>query len=174
MNADNFFYFGAIIRPHGIEGAIVAALDVDHPGSYANLNTAYIELNDELVPFTIKEISVNDNTALIQFKNVNSAGDAELIIGNEIYLPIEKLPHLEGNQFYYHEIKGFQLIDKLFGAVGEIVQVFDMPQQGIAQVFYNNREVLIPLKDDFIDSIDRANKNLYMNLPDGLIQVYLS
>lgn len=173
ISIDNCFYFGEVVRKHGVNGAVQVALDVDNPDYYLNLDTALLYLNDALVPFSIAEIVIQRGFALIQFENVNDEEAAELISGCEVYLPLEKLPPLNGNEFYYHEVIGFTVTDKTFGEVGTIAQIFDMPQQAVAQVFHSDKEVLIPLKKDFVERIDRQGKTLFMILPDGLIEIYL-
>lgn len=173
ISIENCFYFGEVVRKHGVEGAVIVALDVDHPQHYLNLDSALLYLNDALVPFFIAQLSLQNGAALIQFENVGDTEAAELLLGCEVYLPLEKLPALNDNEFYYHEVIGFMVTDKSFGEVGTIEQIFDMPQQAVAQVFHGEKEVLIPLKKDLVERIDREGKNLFMILPDGLVEIYL-
>jgi 16S rRNA processing protein RimM len=44
-----------------------------------------------------------------------------------------------------------------------------MPQQEIAVVVYQNKEVLIPLNEKLIVSIDEDKKVILMDLPEGLL-----
>jgi 16S rRNA processing protein RimM len=39
---------------------------------------------------------------------------------------------------------------------------------------YQNAEILIPVTDQIVLNLDTEKKELYTNLPDGLIEVYLS
>ncbi|MEO8147286.1 MAG: ribosome maturation factor RimM [Bacteroidia bacterium] len=174
IQKDDCFYFGIVMRAHGRDGTVVVAMDVDQPDYYKSLNEAYIFLNDTLVRFAITAFNIQRDAALIRFENVNNHDDAALITGCEIYLPLTKLPPLTGNQFYFHEIIGYTLIDNNFGEVGTVNQIFDMPQQAIAQVFHGDKEVLVPLKLDMVTEIDRVNKKLVMSLPEGLVELYIS
>ena len=64
--------------------------------------------------------------------------------------------------------------DKNHGELGEIIEVHEYPQQYIATVPYRFREVMFPLNDEIIQSIDEEQKILYIRLPDGLLEVYLN
>jgi 16S rRNA processing protein RimM len=59
------------------------------------------------------------------------------------------------------------------GDVGEIVEVRPMPAQDVLVVIHRQREVLIPIHDDFIEAIDYENRLFLTQLPEGLIAVYL-
>ena len=174
ISKDQCFHFGKIVRAHGVEGAVISALDVDPDEYYSTIKTVLIDLNNALVPFAIEQITIQNNTAILFFESVADAEGAALLAGHEMYLPLTELPVLAGNGFYFHEVTGFTIIDSAFGEVGSIAQVYDMPQQAMAQVFYGDKEVLIPLIQVFVDAIDREKKQLLMTLPDGLISLYIS
>ena len=83
------------------------------------------------------------------------------------------MPKLEGNAFYYHEIIGFHIVDENFGSVGLISGVNDSSAQVLFEIDRNGIEILIPLNDDIISSVDRTNKTVTVNTPPGLIDLYL-
>lgn len=174
ISKDQCFYFGKIIRAHGVEGAVISVLDVDPDEHYSTIKSVLVDLNNALVPFSIEQISIQNNSAILFFESVADAEGAALLAGHEMYLPLTELPVLTGNGFYFHEVIGFTIIDSEFGEVGSIVQIYEMPQQAIAQVFHGEKEVLIPLIQVFVNAVDRVNKQLHMTLPDGLISLYIS
>ena len=45
--------------------------------------------------------------------------------------------------------------------------------QIILQTKVDNKEVLIPLSEDFITEVDEQNKKIAFDLPPGLIDIYL-
>jgi len=79
-----------------------------------------------------------------------------------MYLPLDQLPPLSGNQFYYHEITGMKLMDDTFGEIGTVSEVLEYSNQAIIQTFYK-----------IIHHVDRENNTLHLNLPEGLLDVYL-
>ena len=83
------------------------------------------------------------------------------------------LPKLEGNKFYFHEVIGFEVEDKRLGIVGEIQSINDTTAQPLFEVLNDGIEILIPMIDHFLVKIDRENKKVIMDLPEGLIEMYL-
>ena len=94
-------------------------------------------------------------------------------MGCELYLPLSFLPKLEGNQFYYHEVIGFEIEDQRLGVFGKIVSINDSTAQPLFEVLNGAVEMLIPMIDHFLVKIDRENKKVIMNLPEGLVEMYL-
>jgi 16S rRNA processing protein RimM len=149
-------------------------LDTDEPELYENLESVLVEMNKNLIPFFIENSSLHKNDFLrVKFEEVDSEEEADSIIGCEIYLPLTMLPKLEGNKFYFHEVIGFKVEDKRLGIVGEIVSINDTTAQPLFEVLNNGVEILIPMIDHFLLEIDRKNKKVVMDLPEGLIEMYL-
>jgi 16S rRNA processing protein RimM len=83
------------------------------------------------------------------------------------------LPKLTGNKFYFHEVIGFEVEDKRLGVVGKIESINDTTAQPLFEVLNGEIEILIPMIDHFLVKIDRENKKVIMDLPEGLIEMYL-
>ena len=83
------------------------------------------------------------------------------------------LPELEGDQFYFHEITGFTVIDQNYGEVGIIKSINDNTAQALFEIMQGDKEILIPVNDDFIKKVDKENKQILLETPPGLIDIYL-
>ena len=92
---------------------------------------------------------------------------------SECYLPLTFLPELEDNKFYFHEIIGFKVEDNNFGHVGVIKGVNDSTSQSLFEIDRDGIEILIPMNDEFISKVDKVNKIIFVDTPEGLIDLYL-
>lgn len=172
MNIEDCYYLGKITKTWGVKGQLVLFLDVDEPESYAELDSAFVEVKGQLVPYFFSIDSMNGNKAVATFEDL-SADQAAALVGHEMYLPLSMLPKLEGNQFYFHEIKGFKVVDSVYGDIGVLEQVIDYPAQPLFQIMKNGVEVLIPVVDQVIDKVDRKLKTIFITAPNGLVELYL-
>jgi len=172
MNKENCFYLGKIVKPFSFKGELVAFLDVDNPLEYAKLDGVYIEINDRLVLYEIDTMRINNNKAFVRFKDT-SVEDSGRLVGKNLYLPLELLPELTGTKFYYHEVTGFKVYDTAFGLVGTITEIIDNSSQALFVIDNNGKEILIPIIDQIILSLDRKQKSITITAPEGLIELYL-
>ncbi|MCF6170118.1 MAG: ribosome maturation factor RimM [Bacteroidales bacterium] len=173
-NFADYYFLGKIFKPNGYRGKVNAWLDVDDPSEYESLQMVFLALNGTLVPYFIDSIHILNNKAVIRFQDFDSIEKAEQVNNAEMYLPLADLPKLSGNKFYFHEIIGFVVLDKTRGELGEIRQIFDYPNQAVMQVFYEGKEVLIPINPNVILHLDREKKEILVDAPEGLIDLYLS
>ena len=110
---------------------------------------------------------------MVYFEDVADVDSAASLTNYNLYLPLSNLPVLEGNKFYFHEIIDFLLIDESFGEIGKIKEILEYPNQALFQTFYKEKEVLVPVNDLFIKNVDRKKKEILLNLPEGLLDVYI-
>lgn len=174
MNKDDYYYLGKILKTHGNKGQVIVQMDVDDPEEYLEMESVYLDLHGEWIPFFIENLELKHNRkALIQFQDFATIEDAESLAGLEMYLPITELPALKGNQFYYHEIIGFAVTDVKHGDIGVVEDILDLPHQALFQIRFGEKEILIPVVDEVIQKVDKKKKHLYIQAPDGLIEIYL-
>lgn len=174
MRKEDCFYLGKIAKKFSFKGEVLIYLDTDEPELYENLESMFVECGKHLIPFFIENSSLHKNDFLrVRFEDVKTEEEADEIVGNAIYLPLKMLPKLTGNKFYFHEVIGFKVEDKRLGIVGEIQSINDTSAQPLFEVLNGDTEILIPMIDHFLVKIDRENKKVLMDLPEGLIEMYL-
>ena len=173
MKKEDCFYLGKIVRKYSFKGELLAKLDTDQPELYEHLDAMFVQVRNNLIPFFIEKSQLHKSDLLrIKFEDVDTEADADALMKSELYLPLEFLPKLEGNKFYFHEVIGFKINDKNFGEVGTIKAINDSTAQALFEVDRNGVEVLIPMNDEFILKVDREAKTVLVETPEGLINLY--
>ena len=174
MRKEDCFYLGKIAKKFSFKGEVLIYLDTDEPELYENMESVFVEFNKNLVPFFIENSSIHKNDFLrVQFEDVDNEEEADKLLGAAVYLPLSLLPKLEGNKFYFHEVIGFEIEDLRIGVFGKIQSINDSTAQPLFEVLNGDVEILVPMIDHFLVKIDRENKKVIMNLPEGLVEMYL-
>ena len=173
MDIDACFQLGHVTKLHGLNGEVSIHLDVDYPKDYEKLESVFVEINNRLVPFFVRSLRVTKDKATVKFEDTDSIEQAQRLIKCRIFLPLGQLPNLESNQFYFHEIIGFQVIDTVLGKLGHVKMVYDSPNQDLIAMEYKDREVLIPVIDEIVLGVDREESIIRTTLPDGLLDIYM-
>ncbi len=174
MNRDDFYYLGKIKKTSGYKGNLVFFFDVDDISYYKELEAVFVKINEELIPFAINSLQIKDNkSAFVKLEDIDSEDQAAVLTGQELYLPLSFLPPLSGNKFYYHEVIGFDVVDITNGNIGKIESFIEQAAQALFIIKYNEKEILIPVADNIIKKVDRTNRIIEIEAPDGLIDIYL-
>ncbi|MCS6795416.1 MAG: ribosome maturation factor RimM [Raineya sp.] len=176
MTRDECFELGKILKTHALYGEVSVFLDVDYPEDYENLQEVWVEIEEVLQRFEVEQVRLLPNkpqTALLKLKSIDSIEQAQEIVGFKLFLPLSFLPELGEKQFYFHEIIGFLVVDKNLGELAQVRDVYTTSQTALLAIDYKNKEVLIPINDEVILQVDRKNQKLHVELPNGLLEVYL-
>ncbi|WP_419213655.1 ribosome maturation factor RimM [Maribacter sp. X9] len=175
MRKEDCFYLGKIVSKYSFKGEVLVKLDTDDPEIYENMESVFVSLGNNLVPFFIKRCRLHKSDLLrIDFEEVKSESDADRIMRSALYLPLTQLPKLTGDKFYYHEVIGFDMVDAVHGNIGVIQSINDTTAQALFEVQKEDKQLLIPMNDDIITKVDRDNKTIYVRTPEGLVELYLS
>ncbi|MEQ9165288.1 MAG: ribosome maturation factor RimM [Fulvivirga sp.] len=174
MNIDACYQLGYVIKKHGVKGEVSVLLDVDFPEEYSELESVFVEINQKLVPFFIEAIQIRDDKAVIKFEDIDDGPAADELKAKRVFLPLSTLPELDPGKFYYHQVVGYTVKDQTLGEVGIITGIFTSNMQDLITVDHDGTEILIPINDDIVHDADHENKILNVDLPEGLMDVYLS
>lgn len=174
MKKENCFYLGKIVSKYSFKGELLVKLDTDEPDLYDNLDAIFIDLRGNLVPFFVESSQLHKSNLLrLKFEDVDTEADADALMKTDLYLPLNLLPKLEGNKFYFHEVIGFKVLDTNYGDVGILKGINDSTAQALFEIDKDGIEILIPMNDEFIVKVDRKNKTIEVSTPEGLIDLYL-
>jgi 16S rRNA processing protein RimM len=172
MEHDGFYLLGSIYRTHGVKGNVIVRIDVDQPAAYKKLQAAFLDLNGKLQEFKVTSTSILNDQLILHLEGIEDMDEAEKLIRVNIFLPMTELPKLKGKKIYLHEAVGMTVMDATEGELGIIEKIYDLPEQPMASVPIGGKELLFPLIAAFIERVDRVNKVLYVNLPEGLVAIY--
>ena len=174
MRKEDCFYLGKIVSKYSFKGEVFAKIDTDEPELYENMESVFVSMRNNLVPFFIDRCRLHKSSLLrIDFEEVKSEAAADALMGSELYLPLSFLPELKGNKFYFHEIIGFAMQDEVHGDIGTITAVNDTTSQALFEVQKGDKQLLIPITDEIITEVDRKNKTISVSTPEGLVALYM-
>lgn len=174
MKQEDAFYIGYITKTKGLKGEVQVFFEYDSP-ELLDLDVVFAEINGKMVPFFTASYKLHTNsTGNFFFDDVDHIDQAQALVRKKIYLPADKMPDRSEDEFHYNDLKGFIVIDKTQGELGEIIEINEYPQQFVATVHYKFTDIMFPLNEDIITGIDEEEGKVNVDLPDGLLEIYLS
>jgi len=170
MKQTDCYQLGEVIKTHALNGEVSILLDVDFPEQYENMESIFLLLGGNLVPFFIESIQINSNKALVKLEDVDSLEDASKLVKAQIYLPLSQLPKLPEGQYYYHDLVGTEVFEKS-ALLGNVKEVIDLGGNQLLSVVKDKTEFLVPLTDEIVREVDLTEKKIEVELPEGLLDI---
>lgn len=172
MNINETFYIGYITKTHGLKGEMQLFFEFEDY-TELELDVLFLEIDKKLVPYFIDSIKLQKNrTAYLSLEDIDHIDKAQALLKKKVYLPNDKMPERDPDDFRYTDLVGFLVFDELEGEIGEIIDVQEFPQQFIATVDFGGKELMFPLSEDLILGIDEEEQVIEVELPEGLVDVY--
>lgn len=172
MTIEESFYIGYVSKTRGLKGEVQLFFEFDDYDEL-ELDVIFLEVNKKLVPYFVENIKLqNNSTAYATFEDVDHIDKAQPLVRRKMYLPNDKMPERDPEDFRYTDLVGYLVIDEEHGELGEIIEVREMPQQFIATVDMDGKELMFPLSEDLILDIDMDEEVIEVDLPEGLVDLY--
>lgn len=184
MNLDNSFVFiGKLTRPHGIHGEICA--------QYFAESFDYLKKNQILLkagklppkPCVVKSFKEQGNILILKIQDINTRTEAELYRNYDIVIDEKLLSQKDKNTMdtntddedapYLHHLIGATAFYHTTN-LGKIEEIAFPAGQEIWFIRNGSTEILYPAVSQFIDYYDLDNNAVYLNPPDGLLEIYLN
>ena len=164
---------GKIVATHGLTGSVIMTHIIGHSKWLKKEDILFVEMNkDSQIPFFITDLKApKEGEYVLNFEDTNTVEAAKRLVGKHVYVKEDVLSkHATDSPLLWI---GFDVMDKQQGPLGRIEDMIQMPSQWLAKITYKDKEVLLPLIEQTIESVDLKKKTLRVDLPDGLLEVYL-
>jgi 16S rRNA processing protein RimM len=160
---------GFISKLNGFKGELVLITEVD---DVVDEEFLFMKMDGIPVPFFVEDIFEKSGNFIVKLEDVNDEFFAQRFLNHDVFVE-RKSRKKNIETFSSHELINYHIIDTVFGDLGPIVRIDNFPQQEIAICILKEKEIMIPLNDEFIDEIDDDQMRIAMTLPEGLINLYL-
>jgi 16S rRNA processing protein RimM len=168
-----YFKIGKLAASHGLNGDLVLQHSLGKKTSLKGLETIFIETTKEnFIPYFIEKTSIkNDEQVFIKLEGIDNKETARKLTPKEVWLSEDDFSKFAAKAAPI-SLLGYTIVDGE-EKLGEVIEVIEQPHQVLCTILYKGKEAFIPIHDESLEKMDKKNKILHVNLPDGLLDVYL-
>lgn len=167
-----FFLLGKTLKSHGTSGQLRLLVEDKLKGYFTPSENIFLEINGSKVPFKINDVS-EEAHFVIALQDVNSKEFSDTLTNKEIWIPIDKIKarHQNAPKNLKDVWFDYFILDQATLQTFPILRTEEFPQQLMAVIERNGKEIYVPLHEQLISSIDRKEKIIYMKIPEGLLDL---
>ena len=104
-------------------------------------------------------------------EGLSNRNQSEALIGKEVFIDNDFFDSEDGESIFLSEIENFLVVDESVGNLGRIIGFSSNTIQDLLIIKYNEREIEVPFVNEFVKEIDYHKEIIYMNLPEGLLEI---
>ncbi|MCK9638717.1 MAG: ribosome maturation factor RimM [Prolixibacteraceae bacterium] len=171
----DFLPIGTIVKPHGLRGEVVLEIEEGYEDALEDPEYLLVEVEGGLVPFFVSEDGVRFRTSTslsLAFDDLNSVEKVRPYCGCKIFVH-KDIDTEEGSGEEFNELIGMTVFDEERGKLGKVSRVDNFSGNIVLTILYKSREILVPLSEELIVRFDEEKRELHLDCPEGLIELYL-
>lgn len=164
-------------KTYGVKGELKLNVEDKYLEDLSQAEVLFLNLSGRKIPHFVEYINF-ENPFFIKFEDYDSKEAAIELTGVEIFMresdllaEEEKVFEIPDNGLFYEKYIGYQIKDQTAGVLGAIEEIVAYPQQEMAALTINEKEVLIPLNEQLIVEVKEEEKMIEMDLPEGLLEL---
>jgi 16S rRNA processing protein RimM len=168
-----------LVRPQGRDGEIIADILTDFPERFSERRHLFLLSSDgkSSRPIELEEHWLHKGRVVMKFAGINSISDADTLRGLDVAIPRDQRAPLEGDSIYIDDLIGCHIIDTGPANAGDIGAISTVDREItstpllIVKAKGSKEEILIPFAKAYLRKIDLEQKQIEMNLPEGLLTI---
>ena len=162
-------------KTYGVQGEVKLKIEDDYLESLAQAEVLFLAIDGRKIPHFIEYINF-DPPFVIKFEEYDTRESALDLTGREIFLRLSDLCEIQAPMepsaaTSFQSLTGYTIVDRSSGWKGRIKRVVEYPQQVMGIVEDQEKEILIPLIDQLIVAIQEGQKEILMDLPEGILDL---
>lgn len=169
-----YFKIGKLVTVVGLKGELLLKHTLGKKTSLKGLQAIFIEeKKDSFLPWFIEsgKIKTEEETYL-KLEGINTREAAAKLTQKEVWLAEPDFKKFAAKSAPV-SLLGYTIINDT-EPIGEILEVIEQPHQVLCRLEIKNKEALIPLNESTLQKIDHKKKLVIVELPDGLLDIYLT
>ena len=166
-----FVQVASLGKTKGIDGAVRLKARDELLEQIATHEFLFIEIEGNKVPIRVADYEMSGDL-YIYFDGLETKEAAAAVVGKPVYVPEDEFVPVEkkASDLQFAHLVDYTIVNAET-EIGRIAEVREFPQQEIAVVITSEGEVMIPMHDDLIQSVDEGSKLVRMVLPEGLLDL---
>ena len=171
MEKSSLFYLGFVSKKIGFRGKISIKIENGNPNSYLDIDFIYVEIENQLIPYKVVGTNSKKNTFLeLKIDELDNEEKINHLLKKNIFLD-KKYLKVDTEKTKFDELVNFSAYNskKLIGSISEILSL--NTQNLMIIETEEKKEFFIPLVSDFIKKVDKKNRIVFFQLPDGLVDL---
>ena len=169
-----YFKIGKLVAVHGLKGELLLKHELGKKTSLKGLQAIFIEeKKNSFLPLFIESAKIkSEDEIYIKLEGVNTREAAIKLGKKEIWVPGTDFKKM-ASKTASASLLGYTIINNN-ESLGEILELIEQPHQLLCRLDIKGKEVLIPLHEGSLQKINHKKKEILVNLPDGLLEIYLT
>ncbi|MBS1582126.1 MAG: 16S rRNA processing protein RimM [Bacteroidetes bacterium] len=173
MDTDSLHFLGRLGKPWGHQGELTVHLEGIDLDDIVHMGALFVDIEGQKVPFFFSHLRDQGRVGvLVKFDEFHDPQSAGILVGRDIYAPPGHLADASDESWDPDEFIGMLVKDEAHGDLGEVTAIEGTDKNPVLVILQGEQEVMVPLVEEMIVSMDLEERSMTIRTPEGLIDLY--
>lgn len=150
---------GRVVSTHGLKGEVKFWYYNENKEEFYRYSSFLFQDGNKWTGLTPERIRLQKGFFFIKFQDRDCIEKVSPLINLELFVREEDLPLLDSDEYYEYQLIGLDVVNQADELIGKLVSIIHTKANDI-MVVKGKREVLIPMVDTYIISIDLKESSI--------------
>ncbi len=152
---------------HGVRGAVKLWTFTEDPLAVRHYGP--LMTKDGARQFEVTHVREAKDHLVATLKGIATREDAERLNGLELYIPREKLPATDGNEYYHADLIGLAAVTSADAPLGRVIAIHNFGAGDIIEIAPpQGATMLLPFTNAVVPTVDIAGGRVVIELPEEI------
>lgn len=168
-----YFKIGKIVSAFGLKGELILKHNLGKKSALKGLQAIFIEERKEsFIPYFMETARIkSDEEVYLKLQDLDTREVAIKLAQKEVWLTEADFKKYSAKSSPIN-LLGFEIVEDR-KVLGKILEIIEQPHQLLCRIEISGKEAFIPLHEQTIRKIDKKSRQVVVELPEGLLDIYL-
>jgi len=167
LNSD-YLRIGAVVRAHGVRGAIKVVPTTDDPRRFLDLAEVFVEQGGSYRPVAVLQAQLLNDGVSLQLAGIDTRDEAEKLRGAYLCVDRAHAVTLAPDSYFVADLVGCEALDTAGRRLGRVTDVLSLPANDVYEI--DGGRLLVPALKRVLATVDLAGKRIVFDA-DALAEV---
>jgi 16S rRNA processing protein RimM len=170
-----FYLVGRVRRAHGIRGELVVESLTDEPDAvFASGRRVFVGTADGALVKPPRELHVKRSSPfkgglIVAVEGLDDRSAAELLREHTLLVPDDEIAPPGEDEVFLHDIVGMRVVHANGEPIGEVSEVFELPQGIVIEVRRAGDTVMLPFDERTVTAMDAEARVITVDPLEGML-----
>ena len=172
MNSiENLIPIGKVLKAHGLKGELkISLFDISSKILLEGINLWFYK-NNSYQNYKLEKLRGSSKNIIVKLSEINDRNNVVAFLNKKIFLSKNDYPEPDKNNYHLSDLINLEIFDENNNSYGFVCDAIKLPGNNVLIFKYENKEIMVPIVDYFIELFDFKKKVIKVKNINSLLEI---
>jgi|TARA_B100001540_G_scaffold306217_1_gene318079 16S rRNA processing protein RimM len=168
---ENLIPIGKVLKAHGLKGELkISLFDISSKILLEGINLWFYK-NNSYQNYKLEKLRGSSKNIIVKLSEINDRNNVVAFLNKKIFLSKNDYPEPDENNYHLSDLINLEIFDENNNSYGFVCDAIKLPGNNVLIFKYENKEIMVPIVDYFIELFDFKKKVIKVKNINSLLEI---